>query len=787
MATLSSPGIGSNLDVNSIVTQLMAVERQPLTTIARKEASYQAKLSGFGTLKGALSQFQTSVRSLSDVSSFQKVNASIGDSTVAFASATGAALPGTYSLEVSKLAQGQKLVAAGQASTATAIGASVSSTISFDFGTIAGGVFNSTQGTYTGAGFTTNGTGVKTVTIDGSNNSLSGIRDAINNAQIDISATIINDGGSSPYRLSLTVNATGQSNSVKISVAGDTAVSSLMSHDPANNSGQGFAEKLTAQNALFSIDGIAVSKPSNAVNDVIQGISLNLSKTNINSPTNITVARDTTAVVNTVNAFVKAYNDINQNLKDAGAYNADTKSAAILNGESTVRNIQSQLRGILTAPVQGGASAFTLLSQVGVTVQKDGSLKVDNTKLQSAISNNFNDIAGVFASVGKSSDSLIGYSSASAKTVAGAYAVNISQLATKGSVTASSAATGLASGSITGTGVAGLNIIAGVNDVLQVQLNGVSASITLGQANYADAAALATEIQSKINAAAGFVAAGASATVTESGGIIKIASNASGASSSADVTGGNAQAGLNLGVGSVVTPGTSTVITGSNNTLQVVVDGVSSTITLSSGSYTGTTLAAEIQSKINGAAGYVATGATVAVTETGGVLKITSNRYGSASNVSITGGSGQTDLFGAGTEQIGADTAGTINGIAAIGNGQFLTGAVGDDSEGLKLQINGGGLGARGTVNYSQGYASQFDKLMGLMLDTGGPISSRTDGINASIKVLAQNKQRLAARFNATEKRYRAQFTALDVLMSSMTTTSSFLTQQLAAVAKSNA
>jgi flagellar hook-associated protein 2 len=664
---LSSAGIGSNLDVDSIVKQLMSVEQQPLKTLAKKEASFQAKLSGFGTLKGALSQFQSSVSALSDISKFQGVRATAADPTIASVSATAAAAPGTYALEVTKLAQAQKLAAAGQVSDSAAIGLGASTTLSFDFGTISGGAFSSVTGKYTGASFATNGSGVKTVTIDATNNSLSGIRDAINKANVGVSAAIVNDGGASPYRLVLTETTSGKTNSLKISVTGDAALSTLLAHDPA--SGQAFSETVTAQNVEFKIDGIAVSKNTNTVSDVIAGVTLNLAKTNIGSTTNITVARDTASILSSVNAFVKSYNDISQNLRDAAAYNATTKQAAILNGEATVRTIQTQIRSILTAPVAGGASAFTLLSQVGVSMQKDGLMAVDSTKLQAAMDSNFSDFAGLFAAAGKSSDSLITYASASSKTAPGAFDVNISQLATKGNTVA--------------TGAAGL-VISALNDTLEVKLDGVTTTITLGQATYANAAALAAEVQSKINGAAGFVAAGSTATVSESSGI----------------------------------------------------------------------------------------------------LTITSNRYGSASNASITGGIGQANLKFDGSPVVaaGVNTAGTINGVAATGSGQLLTGATGNASEGIILNIAGGNIGPRGTVNYSQGYAYQFNKLTTTLLGAEGLISSRTDGISASLKSLGETRLRVNTQLAATEKRYRAQFTALDLVLSKMTTTSTFLTQQLAQI-----
>ncbi len=662
---LSSPGIGSNLDINGIVSQLMSIEQQPLMSLSRKEATNQAKLSAIGNLKGALAAFQTAVKGLSESSKFQAVKVSAADATIVSASGSSAAKPGTYSLEVTKLAQAQKLASAGQASASTEIGVG---TITFDFGTIdiGAGSFNSTTGKYTGASFASSGIGSKTITIDGTNNSLAGIRDAINKGNIGVSASIVNDGGTSPYRLVLTEATTGKTSSMKISVTGDAALGTLLNHDPAAApAGQGFSETVTAQNAEFKVDGIAISKTTNTVTDVIEGVALTLAKTNAGSPTNITVTRDTAAVTSSVNQFVQAYNQINQTLTDLSSYNATTKQGAILNGDATVRTIQTQLRGILTTAVGGDAGAYTLLSQVGVAVQKNGTLALDSSKLQKAMDSNFSDIAGLFAAVGKTSDSLVTYTGSAAKTTVGSYALNVTQLATQGSSIGQSAAA--------------LTIDAS-NDTLQVQVDGVTTSITLSQAVYANAAALA----------------------------------------------------------------------------------------------------AEVQAKINGASTLSAAGASVKVTESAGVLTILSNKYGSASNASVTGGNGQTTLMGATpTTNAGVDIAGTLNGVAATGSGQALTGVAGSPAEGLKLLITGGSIGARGTINFSKGYAYQFDKLVDSMLESTGPINSRTDGINATLKSLDQQKQRISERLVNIEKRYRAQFTALDMAMASMTKTSSFLQQQL--------
>jgi len=649
------------IDVTSIVSQLMTVEKQPLTVIANKQSSFQTKLTAFGSLKSALSTFQSSVTKLSSISDFQASTATVADTNVATATANASASAGSYMLEVSKLAQAQTLATAGQASDASAIGTGV---ISFDFGTISGTLGN--DGKYgSGTIFSSGSTGIKSVTIDSTNNSLAGIRDAINKANIGVTASINNDGGTSPYRLVFSSANTGKANSLKISVAGSAELSSLLSSDPSNVDGQSLTETITAQDAAFKVDGISITKATNTVSDVISGVSLTLTN-KTSSATKITIARDTTSVSDAIKSFVSAYNTVTSALNNATSYNASTKTSATLNGDSAVRSIQTQIRKIMSSSVTGGSSAYSVLSQVGVTIQKDGSLAVDSTKLASALSTSFNDIAGLFAESGKASDSLASYTSASSKTNPGSYAVNVTQLATKGSVA--------------GTIAAGLDV------------------------------------------------------------------------------------------------------TSANNTLQVKIDGITATISLEQKIYANTAdLAAEIQSKINGAAAISSAGSSVKVSESNGVLTITSDRYGSGSSVDITGGE-----LNLGASNDGLNVSGTINGVVANGSGQTLTGATSNDAEGIQLKIIGGTLGARGTVNYSQGYAFQLDKLIDSLLSTDGLIASRTDGINASIKKLEDDKTRISDNLVTIEARYRAQYSKLDTLLQQMDSTSTYLTQQLSALSKNS-
>ncbi|MFA5372073.1 MAG: flagellar filament capping protein FliD [Sideroxydans sp.] len=391
----------TNLDVNSIVTQLMAVERRPATKLDTKEAGYQAQLSAYGSIKGAVSGFQTALQGLNSVSKFQALKATSSDTAILSASATSIAVAGTYSVEVTSLAQSQKLIAAGRASSTEAIGSGAATTISFDLGTISGGTLtpynsaDSSGGTHNGATFTGNGGTVKSITIDSSNNSLQGIRDAINAAKMGVTATLVNDGSDTPYRLALSSDSLGVTNSMKITVSGDTDIGNLLAYDPAGT--QNLAETVAASNANLLVNGVAVSKTSNTVSDVIQGVTLTLNKiTEIDKPAKLTVARDSSTLNSSIAGFVKAYNDLSGVLKTLSAYDPVSKVGAILQGDSTVRTFQTQLRNMLNTAVGDSSSTLRTLSDIGVGIQLDGTLKVDQTKLDSAMASNFNEIATLF-------------------------------------------------------------------------------------------------------------------------------------------------------------------------------------------------------------------------------------------------------------------------------------------------------------------------------------------------------------------------------------------------------
>lgn len=408
--TLTASGVGSGLDVKSLVAQLMTVEQRPLLLLAKQEASYQAKLTGLGSVQGSFSTLQTAAKALI-ASGTAAYGTSVSDTAFLAASAGSTATNGSYSIAISKLAQGQKLVApTGQASKDAAIG---SGTLTIELGTISGTPVN---GQYASAGFAADPASTPvTLTIDSSNNTLAGIRDAINAANAGVTATIINDGGATPYRLALTSNATGAASSMRLSVGGgDAALDALLGYDPTAAS-QHFNETQTAQNAALTVDGVAITSATNSVADAIQGVTLNLTKQTTSAIT-VTVQRDNSKLTSALGALVSAYNSANKAIASA------TAKDAVLQGNSGVLGLQRQVRAILGG-VQASDGAYTILSQLGVSFQKDGTLALDSAKLNVALSANVGDVSKLAMAIGEAlktaTESLLGPSGPLASQTAG--------------------------------------------------------------------------------------------------------------------------------------------------------------------------------------------------------------------------------------------------------------------------------------------------------------------------------------------------------------------------------
>lgn len=764
---ITSPGIGSGLDVNGIVSKLMAIEQQPLQALNTKEASYQAQISAYGSLKGSLASLQNALAGLKDASKFSTLKATTSTSDYLTATASATAATGSFSVEVQALAQAQKVKSGLFTNTNTAVG---QGKVTIQFGT-----YDSTSNTFSA----NPNKSPTTITINPADSSLAGIRDAINRANAGVNASIINDG--SGNRLIISSKDSGTANSLKITVEDsdgnndDGSGLSQIAFDQtkAAGSGKNMTETLSAQDAKAVIDGIPITKSSNLITDAIEGVSLNLTKAEVGKTTTVTVNRDNSDGRKAVESFVKAYNDAIKALGDASKYDASTKTSAILQGDATVRTAISQLRTAISTPLTAAAGGFRRLSDIGITQQQNGTLAIDSTKLGNAFSDTTKDVAALFASMGKSTDSLVSFTSANKNAQPGSYAVNITQLATQGKLVGSAAPT---------------YTIDDSNKTLTFKVDGTSATVTLATGNYSPKQLIA-EIQSKVNGAGAISSAGSSVAVGFDGTQAKLTGST--AANLAAAGGTTLNIGLDGGTGQDITLAASYANPGDLvNDLQSkintafgagkiqveVKDGVLSLTSPSYGSTSQITLA--------GAGASALFGTTTTASGTGsGALKITSNKYGSTSDVTVSG-DGASSLFGASrTNTVGVNVAGTIGGNPALGSGQDLTGSSGG-ADGLKLTIKGDTLGDRGTVTFDRGFAQHLDQVLTGLLDSKGIFNAKTDGINATIKDIGKRRDELSTRLTALEARYRAQYTALDTLLSKMNQTSTYLTQQLASLSK---
>lgn len=561
MATISSPGLGSGLDIASLVSKLVAAEGQPTTLrLDRREATLQADLSGYGTLRGALSSFQSALKNISTLSSFQVRSATSTDDKAVKATATTSAAAGTYNVSVTQLAKAHSL--ATPSGTFTSVTDTVGTgTLTFKFGTTA----HTEPDTYTS--FTQNASkAVQTVTIGSGNNSLQGIRDAINSAGIGVTATIVNDG--SGYRLALTSNDTGAVHSMQVTVDDDDLTdtnASGLSLLAFNASATNMIQTQAAQNATLTINNIAISSEKNTLTEAIEGVTLTLLKDA--SSATVTVATDTAAVTKNIESFVNGYNALTNSIKQLTKFDPTGKTSGVLLGDTITRSIESQINAIVGAPVDQLAGPYSILAEIGITRNTDGTLALNSTKLQSALSTNFDAVAGLFVAQGDPSDSLIRFVESTASTKTGSYSVGVTQLPTRGLINGNGTAALADNGA--GSFTVAFNIDAD-NDTFKVKIDGIeSGTITLTQGNYATTASLVAELQTRINGDTNLKNNGITATVSfdAASDRLVITSDRYGSASTAEFTAvdTNTQAELGFAVALVGTAGLDTV--GTINTI----------------------------------------------------------------------------------------------------------------------------------------------------------------------------------------------------------------------------
>ena len=375
---ISIPGVGSGIDVDSLVTQLVAAEGNVKTQLlTNRRADVQAQISAFGSLKSALSEFQSSASALSDSSAFRARTASSEDTTIFSVTATQAAEIGSYAIEVVSLAESAKLSSTGFDNSGTVVG---TGTLSISVGSA---TFD--------------------VTVDSENNTVEQLKDAINSssANTGVVATTINvdDGlGGTETRLVLTSEDPGTANAITVTTLDDdgnntdTAGLSALVYDPDGSGTTNSSLVTAAADAQIRIDGQLATRSSNTMDDVIEDVTINLQAADVGTEYQLTIIEDAPAIVSNVEQFVEDFNALNNTFNQLSSFNPDTNTGSILLGDFTLRGIETQIRRAFSDQVIGLTGQVRDLVDLGITTNENGSLSFDAELLESRLET---DAAGV--------------------------------------------------------------------------------------------------------------------------------------------------------------------------------------------------------------------------------------------------------------------------------------------------------------------------------------------------------------------------------------------------------
>ena len=357
--SITSLGVGSGLDLEALVQNLLAAESRPIQLLESRKANIDLKISGFGQIQSALSEFQSSVTALSTSDAFRSVSASSTDDSVFTATAAQAAVTGSNTVQVTQLAQNNKFGTQSFTNESEVIG---TGQLSF---TVGSETFN--------------------VNITSENNTLAQIRDAINaqSENSSVQASIINvDEGS---KLILTANESGIANQIVFTVTDDDANNT----DDAGLSQLvfGIQELDQALDATLVVDGFNVTRSSNEISDVIQGVTLSL--TGVGTAT-VSVSENLATAKSTIDTLVSAYNSLSSTLS--------VQRDSTLSGENTLLNIESRVRSLFSESYNDSDSNINYLFQIGLSFDRDGVLSFDEEKFDEQIATNISEIQNLFTS-----------------------------------------------------------------------------------------------------------------------------------------------------------------------------------------------------------------------------------------------------------------------------------------------------------------------------------------------------------------------------------------------------
>lgn len=462
LSLLNSMGAGQ-FDVANMARVLAEADvSAQRIALEQRQQTLDFKLSGFNLLNQALQGFNSQVSSLLSMDTFRQKTVSSSDENVLQASISGQAVDATYQVEVQQLAKAHTLATANTFASLNDVVGEGDLTISV-------------------------GGRQQTITIDATNNTLEGVRAAINSANIGVNATIVNTG--SGYKLMLNAENTGAANAISISVAdsdgNNTDNAGLSQLINAN-----MTETTAAQDAQVVVNGLTITRSTNVMDDVIEGVTLQLQSAVPGQVNTLSVQSDTSAATQAVQDFVDLYNSLQDVFDILGSYSntptAEDPTSGALKGDSTLRMLKAQVREMIVQPLDG-AGSLKSLADIGILTQRDGTLEFDSTKLQAALAADPEAVGKLFSASMEATDPLVSYVGSNEKTPEGSWDLFVS--------TAAEQAT-LAGAALGGTGTITLD---NTNNSLELSINGTaSATINLATGTYTKDE-LASLLQNAIN------------------------------------------------------------------------------------------------------------------------------------------------------------------------------------------------------------------------------------------------------------------------------------------------
>lgn len=523
---LTVGGLGSGLDVEGMITKLMAIEAAPLVQLQAKEAKAQAKISAWGTVKSAVATFQTATQAMQSATAFNSLKGTSSDETVASVTTTSQSKAGSASIAVTQLAQAGKTMLAGTFTAGQTINSSnAPSNITLQFGKITP---DPTNGSGTGAKFTPDSSVTsKTITIRANATLEQAVQD-INNAGVGVSARTV----STPAGLKVVVESTATGDKTDMQIftgagilnGGGNAFGVVVGTPGANG-----AALVYGKDAQYTIDDVPISSKTNTITDALSGSTITLKGVSAaGKKANLTVATDTSGVKTQLEAFVKAYNELDKTLRSLSAYGVSPGKGqapvggGALSGDATIRAIQTEMRAMFNQAIPGAPKGYSSMVDIGVTFAKDGTLSLDSTKLNTALTNNPDGVRQLLMGRAQFSQSGFTAINSNSLTKSGTSTIEVTSVPTKAKLVGGPVLAATSPANLTGA------------NVLKLSIDGTPVTANLAT-SYGSAAAMAAGMQTAINSS---LPAARQVTVEYNAGQFEITSGKTGNTSKVEVLSG---------------------------------------------------------------------------------------------------------------------------------------------------------------------------------------------------------------------------------------------------------